>query len=481
MSITGDVKKKIVLSILNTFAKTGAGLTQVNKEYENQTGEKLAPSKQEGEIYMRSIGEEVAVDMFGRYWSRSEKSAHILKMVSEQNTKFSPNYRGNTRMFNKIFNHPFGTQRPTVSYRNDYVDVNIVPRASKIKSRRMTCGPFNVHSSSSETEQKKRRSVTPDRGRASKRLRSRSRDRTRRSPDGHRGRARSRSPPKWPGRSRSRSPPKRTGRSISPRYSPRRSPVKDKFSVDPRIKRTNSPTDNKPNNTRAARSPQRCRQQNSRSPIRWPTSNARANVPIDAENTEKKSLKNEEKSQSTPTNDTKLQAKTKKFKFTIIGDGYMYYMLSDMQSDVKFNLSMCNHTLTIGDALKMIDVQHQTLQKKKRKVMIAIGVTDLRNGRTLCEMKRDFTALFLRCDHYGLKPLITTILCFDLPELKTKADLFNSFLVDCFENVVDMRMVLRSGLADVTTALNKKHAMKLHQNSLGLGTRQELILNVPKE
>lgn len=117
---------------------------------------------------------------------------------------------------------------------------------------------------------------------------------------------------------------------------------------------------------------------------------------------------------------------------------------------------MCNHTLTIADATKMIEIQQKTLQAKKRKVLIAIGVTDLRNGRSLCDMKRDFTALFMRCDHYGLKPLITTILCFDSHELKLKADLFNNFLLESFENVVDMRNVLRSGLADVMTALNKK-------------------------
>ena len=117
---------------------------------------------------------------------------------------------------------------------------------------------------------------------------------------------------------------------------------------------------------------------------------------------------------------------------------------------------MCNHTLTIADAMKMVEVQHHTLQNKKRKVMIAIGATDLRNSRSLPDMKRDFTALFLVCDKYGLKPLITTILCFDSPELKAKADLFNKFLTDCFENVIDMRAVLRCGLADVMTSLNKK-------------------------
>lgn len=117
---------------------------------------------------------------------------------------------------------------------------------------------------------------------------------------------------------------------------------------------------------------------------------------------------------------------------------------------------MCNHTLTIADALKMVETQHKTLQEKKRKVMIAIGATDIRNGRTLCEIKRDFTSLFLRCDGYGLKPLITTILCFDSPELREKAEYFNNFLIECFENVIIMRDVLKTGLADVMTSMNKK-------------------------
>lgn len=132
----------------------------------------------------------------------------------------------------------------------------------------------------------------------------------------------------------------------------------------------------------------------------------------------------------------------------------MYFL--PLLAEVKLNLSMCNHTLTIADAIKNIEVQHHTLQNKKRKVMIAIGATDLRNNRKLYDIKREFTALFLLCDKYGLKPLITTILCIDSPELKAKADIFNKFLTDSFENVIDMRAVLRCGLADVMTSLNKK-------------------------
>lgn len=129
---------------------------------------------------------------------------------------------------------------------------------------------------------------------------------------------------------------------------------------------------------------------------------------------------------------------------------------SSIAADPNVKLSMCNHTLTFVDALKMVEAQHNLLQAKKRQVMLAIGVTDLRNGRSLCDMKRDFTALFLCCTKYNFKPLITTIVCFDSPELKAKADLFNKFLMDCFENVIDMRDALRCGLADVMTALNEK-------------------------
>lgn len=117
---------------------------------------------------------------------------------------------------------------------------------------------------------------------------------------------------------------------------------------------------------------------------------------------------------------------------------------------------MCNHTLTLADAIKMVEVQQKTLQMKKRKVLIAIGATDLRNGRSFRDIKRDFTTLFMRCDELELKPLITTIICFDSPELKTKADIYNKFLIECFENVVVMGDVMKIGLADVMTSMNKK-------------------------
>lgn len=71
---------------------------------------------------MKSLYPDVVDDMFGRYRSNSEKSAHILKMVVDQNTKISSNYRGNTRTFNNALNKTFNNFRPMVSY----VYLNIV-------------------------------------------------------------------------------------------------------------------------------------------------------------------------------------------------------------------------------------------------------------------------------------------------------------------------------------------------------------------
>lgn len=104
----------------------------------------------------------------------------------------------------------------------------------------------------------------------------------------------------------------------------------------------------------------------------------------------------------------------------------------------------------------MVEKQKQSLQEKKRKVLISIGATDLRSEKPLYELKRDFTKLFLLCNELKLKPLITTVLCFDSPVIKEKSDIFNEFLLQSFRNVIDMREVVRLGMAEVMTNLNNK-------------------------
>lgn len=112
-------------------------------------------------------------------------------------------------------------------------------------------------------------------------------------------------------------------------------------------------------------------------------------------------------------------------------------------------MPFCSHNKTIVEASQMVEIKKDRLQERKIKVLISIGATDLRNNRSFGDLKRDFTHLFLRCDALGLKPLITTILCIDSPELKLRADMFNKFLMENFENVVDMQQVGRFGLANV--------------------------------
>lgn len=97
----------------------------------------------------------------------------------------------------------------------------------------------------------------------------------------------------------------------------------------------------------------------------------------------------------------------------------------------------------------MLEVQKDRLRHFKKKVLISIGATDLRNDCSFGDLKRDFTHLFLKCEEYGLKPLITTIQCIDTPELKLRADMFNKFLMENFIGVIDLHQVGHYGLANV--------------------------------
>lgn len=114
-------------------------------------------------------------------------------------------------------------------------------------------------------------------------------------------------------------------------------------------------------------------------------------------------------------------------------------------------MAFCDHSKTFNEAIEMLNANKDRLQERKKKVLISLGATDIRRQSSFGQMKQDFTSLFLRCDQFGLKPLITTVLCFDSPELKTRADCFNRFLMENFENVIDMREVTRCGLTEVLT------------------------------
>lgn len=109
--------------------------------------------------------------------------------------------------------------------------------------------------------------------------------------------------------------------------------------------------------------------------------------------------------------------------------------------------------MTITEALQKVEKMKTILQVKKRKVLISIGATDLKTDKPLHELTRDFTKLFLLCDELKLKPLITTVLCFDNPIIKEKADIFNKFLLKCFQNVIDLRKAAQEGFSQVINNL----------------------------
>lgn len=124
--------------------------------------------------------------------------------------------------------------------------------------------------------------------------------------------------------------------------------------------------------------------------------------------------------------------------------------------ETKHIMPYCNHTLTFAEVYHSLEKTQERLKQRKKKVLISLGATDLRKNRRLFEMKRDFTKLFLLCNDLGLKPLVTTVSCFDTPELKRRSDIFNQFLMQNFENVIDMDLVGMNGLCDLMSTLNNK-------------------------
>lgn len=118
-------------------------------------------------------------------------------------------------------------------------------------------------------------------------------------------------------------------------------------------------------------------------------------------------------------------------------------------------MPFCSHNKTIAEARHMLNNLKDRLQQRRTKVLISIGATDLRNNRSFGDMKHDFTHLFLECDRLKLKPLITTIHCIDSPDHKLRADLFNKFLMENFDNVVDMHQVGQYGLINAMLMTHK--------------------------
>lgn len=83
------------------------------EDFEEQTGEKIALTQADGIEFMQTISQVYCKDFI--YFSCSEKSKHITKLVAEQNVKISSNYMGNRNRYNPNSYRFFPSSRPVVS------------------------------------------------------------------------------------------------------------------------------------------------------------------------------------------------------------------------------------------------------------------------------------------------------------------------------------------------------------------------------
>lgn len=96
---------------------------------------------------------------------------------------------------------------------------------------------------------------------------------------------------------------------------------------------------------------------------------------------------------------------------------------------------------------------------KKKCIILSIGTSDLRNGTSLIDMRKQFVTLYRMCQNNGLKPLVTTISCMETMELMEKAKIFNEFLQQNFTNVIDLFKAVNGangGLANTLASLRKR-------------------------
>lgn len=95
---------------------------------------------------------------------------------------------------------------------------------------------------------------------------------------------------------------------------------------------------------------------------------------------------------------------------------------------------------------------------KKKCVILSIGTSDLRKGTSLIDMRKLFLTLYRLCQNNGLKPLVATISCMETQELIEKSKVFNEFLKQNFDNVIDLFKAVNGtngGLAHTLASLRK--------------------------
>lgn len=132
--------------------------------------------------------------------------------------------------------------------------------------------------------------------------------------------------------------------------------------------------------------------------------------------------------------------------------------ISLLTDSVVLNHFLISQDLLLKNAIESVKAIIAPKVNKKKCVILSIGTTDLRNGTSLSDMRKQFVTLYRLCQNNGLKPMVTTISCMDTKELNAKAKIFNEFLRTNFTNVIDLfRSVNGSngGLAQSLASLGK--------------------------
>lgn len=139
------------------------------------------------------------------------------------------------------------------------------------------------------------------------------------------------------------------------------------------------------------------------------------------------------------------------YDYHLIGDDFFLELaLCDLNSaQVEKSMirksGLCVSGQTIKDAVKRLS--HCTSITTK-KVIINIGSVDLLHGADIIDMKFDFNRLYTLCRTQGLETVITTLAPLanigHLPEVRHKWNVFNKYLLNNYEDAVDIAPCFQS-------------------------------------
>lgn len=138
------------------------------------------------------------------------------------------------------------------------------------------------------------------------------------------------------------------------------------------------------------------------------------------------------------------------YDYHLIGDDFFLELaLCDLHSTQDKSTirksGLCVSGQTIKDVAKRLAHCNAVTTKK---VIINVGSVDLLHGADIIDMKFDFKRLHTVCRAQGFEAVITTLAPLanvgHMPEIRHKWNLFNKFLLNNFEDVVDITPCFQS-------------------------------------